>query len=295
MIDYPRILINRRAALGDVLMATPIIRKLYNDRQGKCFIDFSVNPEYESLMKHNSYINKVITVSYENINLREYDIIINLDLVYEKNPKLHPIDAYAGYVFGTELTNKTTELFTEEPDKEKANEFKETIENEYIVFHLRNVYGTSRNLPLKFWHELLDNLLSRTNESIVFVGSKQDSYFGGHHRLIDTRSQFSLLELKEVIAQAKIFVGTDSGPMHIAATTDVGIVSFFTSVKAQYRRPFRSMDNFVALESGIDCYGCQANFSPPVTAIYCLRNDYECVNRFNPLTAAQKIVTMLKN
>lgn len=295
MIDYPRILINRRAALGDVLMATPIIRKLYNDRNKKCYIDFSINPEYESLVKNNPAIQTVITRPYENINLHDYDLVLNLNLVYEKNPRLHPIDAYANYVFGTELSDKKTELFTKELDKEKANKFKETINNEYIIFHLRNVYGASRNLPLKFWHELLDNLLKKTGESVVFVGSKQDNCFYGHHRLIDARDQFSLLELKEVIARAKVFVGTDSGPMHIAATTDVGIVSFFTSVKSQYRRPFRSKDNFVALESGIDCYGCQANFSPPVTAIYCLRNDYECVNRFDPLTAAEKIVTMLKN
>lgn len=294
MINYPRILINRRAALGDILMATPIVRKLFHDRQGKCFIDFSVNQEYEPLLKHSPYIRNIIAAPYETINLHEYDIIINLDLVYEKNPLLHPVDAYSKYVFGIELSDKTTELFTDDYSKDNAKRFKEVIGNDYLVLHLRNAYGASRNLSMRFWHELIGHLINKTEQRIIFIGSLQDNFFQGHNRLIDARGQFDLLSLKEVISQSRLFVGTDSGPMHIAASTDVDIVAMFTSVEYNLRHPFRSSGNFFPFAARIDCYGCQARFLPPVTSIHCLRNDYECVNRFDPLTIAEKIVTILQ-
>lgn len=294
MINYPRILINRRAALGDVLMATPIVRKLFLDREGKCSIDFSTNQEYELLLKHNPYIRNTIASSYENINLREYDIVINLDLVYEKNPLLHPIDAYSKYVFGIELPDKTTELVTNDSAKENAKRFKELIGNDYLVLHLRNVYGASRNLSMSFWHKLVGHLINKTEQRIIFIGSPQDNFFQGHHRLIDARGQFDLLSLKEVINQSQLFVGTDSGPMHVAASTEVDIVAMFTSVKHNLRQPFRTFGNFFPFAAQIDCYGCQSRFLPPVTSIHCLRNDYECVNRFDPLTITEKIVTILQ-
>ena len=34
----PKILVNRSGALGDVLMVTPIIRRLYRERFGECQI-----------------------------------------------------------------------------------------------------------------------------------------------------------------------------------------------------------------------------------------------------------------
>ena len=293
MIDYPRILINRRAALGDILMATPIIRKLYNDRQGKCFIDFSVNPEYEELVSHNPYIKNKITVPYSTINLHNYDIVINLDLVYEKNPKLHPIDAYSFFACGQILDDKETEFYTSDKHKLDAEKFSDLVGNNYIIFHLRNAYGISRNLPLNFWHKLLDQLVNNVAQKIIFIGSMQDNFFQGHPHLIDARGQFDLSTLKEIVAKSKLFVGTDSGPMHIAATTKTDIIAMFTSVKSTYRCPIRKHGNFYPIETKIDCYGCQENFLPPVTSIHCMRNDYECVNRFDAYTIASQIKKIL--
>lgn len=293
MIDYPRILINRRAALGDVLMTTPILRKLYNEHNQKCFIDFSINEEYKSLIEDNPYIRTVITLPYKDIDLHDYDLIINLDLVYEKQPLLHPVNAYSNYVFGQELFSKEIDFFTKDAAKVCAQNFKNTINNDYIVFHLRNAYGTSRNLPMQFWHDLLNELVGRINQSIIFVGSFQDNFFQGHPQLIDARGQFDLPALKEVIANSKLFVGTDSGPMHIATTTTTNIVAMFTSVKYEYRQPQRNIGNFYPFVAKIDCYGCQANFLPPVTAIHCMRNDYECVKRFSPREVGNCITKIL--
>jgi len=164
MKSTPNILINRMAAGGDVLMTTPIVKKIYQDRHGKCNIDFRVDQENEIYIRNNPYIRKIITAergSQVGIDLiNKYDVYINLDQVYEKNNTIHAVDAYAMYAVGHCDFDRTLELYTTEEDKKTAQEFKSIINNEYIVLHMRKLYWSSRNLPEDFWGWLVETILS---------------------------------------------------------------------------------------------------------------------------------------
>lgn len=285
--NYPRILVKRLEAMGDILMATPIIRKLYNDRSGKCFIDFQLHEPHKDVILLNPFVRYVIGI-HEPLP-DTYDMIINLDLVYEKKPTKHVIDAYAEMVFGNTKLDKSMDLFTDSMNTHQADHLYSQINNDFIVLHIRNYPGTSRNISLDFWNKLIIEVIGQTDLSIVFIGKGNDICFTGNDRFIDARNQYSIKTVKEIIARAKIFVGSDTGTLHIAGTTNTDIIGLFTSVRPQYRFPVRLQGKFIGIAANIDCHGCQEQFAPPVVKIDCMRGDYECQNRFDPIQVSKFI------
>ena len=79
-----KVLVHRAMALGDVLLATPIIRELA--QQG---YDVDVSSNYPFVFKGNPYIKQSLLPS--QVSASDYEDIYNLDMVYENNPKQHII------------------------------------------------------------------------------------------------------------------------------------------------------------------------------------------------------------
>lgn len=288
-----KIAISRLGAMGDVLMATPIVRKLYQDRKGQCEIHFFTGSIHINLLNNNPYIHQVHegTDRITRTRLDTFDLVIDLDGGYECNPSMHVIDAYALKAFGNISFNKSLDLFTTIEDQQLAKQFVDSIGNKFAVVHVRNRPGP-RSISMDIWKSIIDHVLNNSTISIVFMGSHEDSYFSGDDRLIDARTKFSIPVLKEVIELATTFVGPDSGPANIAATTKSNMVVFYTDVRTEYRLPYRIHGRFIPFESSIECYGCRATRPVPVNSDACYRLDNECVNRFNPIAIGNAIIEL---
>lgn len=289
----PSILVNRQGASGDVLMTSPIVRKLHQDYKGNCDIDFSVWHECAPFVEGNPYIRNVLKVLPDAELIARYDRYINLDLVYERNPKIHAVDAYALEAFGTTDFDRGLELFTSEADKQVGKTFSEFMNGNYVVLHQRRWAWPSRNINPDMWAKVVEQILDKTSAYIVQVGQTHEPVFSGTERLIDVRGQFSIPELKEVIGNSKLFMGVDSGPGHLASATGTDMILLFTSVKEEYRRPLRTQGNFIPIVPDIDCYGCHADNPAPCTTFICRRSDVECVNKFNPDAIAEQAIKLI--
>ena len=288
----PSILINRQAEGGDVLMTTPIVRKLYNDYNGECDIDFFVIEHCREYIENNPYIRAVYSGLPSEETKQNYDRVIDLDLVYEKSPEVHAIDAYAMHVFGNTDFDKSVELTVLPKDKARAQQLLSTIGN-YVVLHQRRYPWPSRNIPEEFWRVVVRKILNETELFVVQIGSVREPAFSGHSRLIDARGSLSVPQLKEVIASAKLYMGVDSGPAHVASATETDMLVLYTSVREEYRRPLRQKGKFIPVAANIDCYGCHAKNPAPCTTFICHRGDVDCVNRFDPEVIAQKAIELI--
>lgn len=78
---------------------------------------------------------------------------------------------------------------------------------------------------------------------------------------VDLMNKTSLLELASIMAQAKAVVGMDSGPVHLAFTTDVPVVCGFTTVAPELRIPYRGLAKTEAIVPNIACNFCESNWS----------------------------------
>jgi ADP-heptose:LPS heptosyltransferase len=85
-----------------------------------------------------------------------------------------------------------------------------------------------------------------------------------------------LAELRALIARAALFIGGDSGPLHIAATTQVPIVELLGPTLAERSFPWRDTRLFTEIvEPGpLPCRPCHQRT--------CVPGDFRCLTGIGP-------------
>jgi len=118
---------------------------------------------------------------------------------------------------------------------------------------------------------------------VVVIGSAGESgavervVAGSKRRIAGARvvpaAGWPLVELRALCDRASLFVGGDSGPMHVAATSDVPIVAVFGPTLPVHWAPWRPMHlPFIAIEPGpLECRPCDQRVCAPGD-FRCLRN-----------------------
>ena len=88
-------------------------------------------------------------------------------------------------------------------------------------------------------------------------------------RIID--ADFDLFELRELIARSAVYIGVDSGPAHVAATTNAPIVELIGPTRPERSRPWRDPRWFTEmLDSGpLPCRPCDQR--------QCAPGDFRCL------------------
>jgi O-methyltransferase len=279
------ILVIRPAALGDVIMITGIVRAL-KQHHPQAAIDVATNNF--DVFRNSTRIRHAAPAS--QFDRSQYDLVIDLEMAYELNPRMHTIDAYAAKAgINPATTDLHTELFVQ--PEHHAFLTQVGLPEKFVVVHQRQHFGTSRNLPRSFYIELMHKIISQTGHAVVQIGNNDDFTFGSiHGQLYDLTNQLSLHQTAALISRARAFIGIDGGPMHIAATTNTPIIGLFTSVKSEYRAPRNRNAAYIGIASDIECYGCVGNQPAPVTRYECVRGDNECTRKFS----ADDVITKLK-
>jgi len=90
---------------------------------------------------------------------------------------------------------------------------------------------------------------------------------GSAAAVISLAGRINLIELREVIARAALFVGPDSGPMHIAATTRTPVVALFGPTLPDHFAPWRAEATVVSKE--LACRPCKQR--------ECVTQDFRCL------------------
>lgn len=262
------ILVRRSGALGDVVLTTPVVRRLARE-----------NPD-ATVLVHTNYPEVFAGCSYAAAvrgapALPPFDRLVNLDLAYERRPKMHIVRAYMEEAFGE----------AGEPDADWQQEMADTgpaamrlsFNRPFIVVHGNGgIAWRNRIQSPGFWcetHRLLQGLGYMT----ISIGRTGDDGQGS----MDARNMFGVPGVRRLIKQAACFVGSDSGPLHIAGTTQAPIVGLFTCALPQFRLPWRNgqlADRCIGLmPPRLECVGCLHDEPPPVTSLGCRVGNYACV------------------
>jgi len=108
---------------------------------------------------------------------------------------------------------------------------------------------------------------------VILIGSALDAPRAEEIRKISPKSvlslagELNLAELREVIGRAALFIGPDSGPMHIAATTSTPIVALFGPTLPANFSPWQARATL--LEKPLDCRPCKQR--------KCQTEDFRCL------------------
>lgn len=117
--------------------------------------------------------------------------------------------------------------------------------------------------------EAADAVIAKAREQLN--GTERD-------RVLALEGDLSLAELRALMDRAALYIGGDSGPMHIAATSHVPMVSLYGPTLPARSAPWRDERWLAAsLETtGLDCRPCDQRV--------CVHGDFRCLAR---ITAAQ--------
>jgi ADP-heptose:LPS heptosyltransferase len=290
------ILVRRRAAIGDVIMSTGVVRELKKRYGENANID--VVTEQMGIYRNNPHVRNVIH-SNTPPDINNYQFYINLDDAYEDSPTHHYVQSYFYRAFGAgHECDMSTELFASDEDKTTVLNFQYTNKlDKYIVVHMRNWHWTAKNISMDVWFDVYAKLFEkRTDFKVVCVGGPTDLFVEGHPLFVDARAVFSDQQLKVLCDGAKCFVGIDSGPYWAASASSTHIVALLTHLRPEIIVPFRKWElgyNATSIQTLEDCRGCNDIQERPVRQLNCPKGNTPCNNNFDTVAIADTILAQL--
>jgi hypothetical protein len=241
--------------LGDLICATPTIKKLHDSYQRKIIV-ISKMPE---LFKMNPYVEKSykassIDMEYFNAN---YIMHNSFYLVGKKDERgiehkhnMMDIRQFHAIHLGFMLGEDELECYykpTEEDDCAYGFSDKSTSgTRRYIVIHPVNSWP-SRTWSEENWIKLSDELI-QMGYSVVAVGkdSSETGFFNVqkpvhemNDNIMNLMNKTSISQTWYLINNAAAVITMDSGILHLAGTTKTPIIHLGSSIKPEFRIPYR--------------------------------------------------------
>lgn len=170
---------------------------------------------------------------------------------------------------GFRITYSIPRFFPTDSDRKGAERYLSKIElkKKMAVIHPGGYYPSQRWMPERF-AEVADEVVRHTGANVVIIGSRTESKIiysvktymrEGSSVIIDC----PLRILAALLSRACLFIGNNSGPLHIAAAVGIPTISFMGPTEASLWSP--QGDNHIILETDLPCRPCQK--------AYCRRHD----------------------
>jgi lipopolysaccharide heptosyltransferase II len=213
-----------------------------------------------------------------------------------RDGRFHSVEGHAELIkaMGLTLREPLPPLLLPRPRKEE----KERIDNFWaesgleptrvITLHI-GAGNEFRDWGAENLIELTSKLARLPEIRIILVGSAEDRERENgilakvQAPVLSLVGKANLSELQEVIRRSALFVGTDSGPMHIAAAASTPIVALFGPTLPANFAPWRA--KAILIEKELECRPCKQR--------RCLTEDFRCLRTIRPaevFEACQKLL-----
>lgn len=255
--EIKNILLQRKGAHGDVLVASYIAGALKKKYPSS---NISFYTKCPAVLENHPYIDKILT-NDDQFSERQFQLIYNLDMVYEYRPFTPIIESYADVV-GVKVEDCKPTI--------GINDFNIEYEK-YIVIHSGSTSWVGRSWD-KF-SEIANKLLN-LNKKVICIGKEGDSLIPCS---LDLRGKTTIQELASIIKKSELFLGIDSLPFHIAQAVNTPGLCFFGSIDPKLRiyKP-----NFKSIKANnLPCLGCHHRKPrPSVVTNICEIHNQSCIN-----------------
>lgn len=211
-MDFP-ILVRRMAAVGDVLLTTPIIRAL---KRTWPLCPILVWTKFPRLFDGNA--NIATATQLQQIPDPANTLVIDLDMAYENRPHMHIVDAYAEAA-GLDEWDTRTQITV----GSSALDIGMIGDRRWVALHPGPTTWKGKTWPRDRWIELSDHLMAMGWRRVIVGGDGTWSINAD----MDRRSMTSYEQLAGVLSRCKLFVGVDSFPMHCAQAVGIPTVGIF--------------------------------------------------------------------
>lgn len=238
-------------AMGDLICATPTIKKLSEIYQSK----ITVISNHPYLFKNCPYIDKSIKYgeyTEEQLSI-EYDLHKTFFLLGKRDSQgiefkhaICDIRQYHAKDLGFMLTNNELQCdYFAGPDDLSVK-----LPEKFVVIHPSQSWD-SRTWSKENWQSLCDELY-KLGIPVVSVGkntSEDSKYYKNNEKPIyeldikngkDLTNKTSLDQTWHILNKSSCVITMDSGILHLAGTTNTYIIQLGSSINPEFRAPYRN-------------------------------------------------------
>jgi ADP-heptose:LPS heptosyltransferase len=154
-----------------------------------------------------------------------------------------------------------------------------------------------REWPVERWEELARKVIATTSAIVIQIGTNFNAYetlFKARRirNAVDWVNKLSVLDVIALMEQAKVFVGIDSGPLHIATAIGIRSVALFGPTDARLRVHPRAETTIMT--AGVSCLGCHHAGSGPLHWKTGCPNDIACMRAISSDAVAAAVKSALE-
>jgi heptosyltransferase-1 len=156
--------------------------------------------------------------------------------------------------------------------------------------------------PEQSFATLADLLSGRLNARVILLGAPSETEIVGRigkrmrHEHLDLSGKLSILEVAALLERSALFIGNDSGLMHLASATKTRTVAIFGPTDPKRTGPYNGQARVAALNLSCspcfkrNCEGlrCLKDLSPEVVAETCIDHLQQSPAPLDELMASQK-------
>lgn len=267
-----RISLVRAGGIGDILFLGPVISEL---KKRGANVTLVCSASYTCLGSLIHGVDQVVPISRYLPD--QYDIVLKMGGVIESNflaKNLHAVDCCLQWL-NLNSTDRITRLHISQKVQDWATEFctEKNIDLKRTIAIHTHASSPLRTWKKKFAQELISKLVDK-GFSVMFFDSvkidieEQEGFF-------NLSGTLSLIKTISLLKKVFLFIGVDSGLLHVAGSFDVPILMlggpFDPSLRLKYYKRFTS------LWGKSDCSPCFAHISQ--TCINRNKPSRRCMNR----------------
>jgi ADP-heptose:LPS heptosyltransferase len=264
------VIFSKYSGIGDIICTFPAALELKKRHPGchfiyNCYSEFTCLPRLGGVTPHST--------SFKQIGLIGYWYRFLLSGFYhfasdDDHPERMPSDVYIrdfGRPFGLNLDDAHPRLQNEPVVVERVLallESKGLPPGPLVVIHSGPSWPV-REWPPASWEMLISELHQHGYRRVVQVGTDTHLTMGTVasetlRGVVSLVNRMTLEETVALIAQGALFVGIDSGLLHVAASVGVPAVGLWGPTSPQFR--FSSANRKLFIVSEVECQGCHHRF-----------------------------------
>ncbi|MBA3705380.1 MAG: glycosyltransferase family 9 protein [Bacteroidetes bacterium] len=259
-----KILIIRFSSIGDIVLTTPVIRCIKEQKSG-IEIHYLTKNSFKGILENNPYITKIHTIENEvkevlpELKKENFDLVIDLhknirstqtkralgkpsstfkklnllkwvlvNFKINRMPAIHIVDRYLKAAEQLEIKNdmKGLDYFIPQLDEVSLTSLPLFHQNGYIGFVIGAKHFT-KQLPI----EKIISICKKIDSPIILLGGKEDNDRAMEvekivgKNIYNACGKYNLNQSASLIKQAKKIITSDTGLMHIAAAFKKEIIS----------------------------------------------------------------------
>lgn len=262
------VLVIRDTGLGDVLLLTPMIRKL---AEAGCTVDVLTQERYRCLLADNPSVRATLALEDEPWDRSQWDVVLDLRLVVENAEFTgtfeHRADAFARYADISLSPHERRLTYCVNEDERAAamrliEDCRQSISAKGVIGYVWRSSTENRNWSFAQHKAVLEALTTAGYCPIVLDNDYQNlAKIDGS--LVNMTGAISLREVAALLSRCDAVITPDTGLFHLAGALDTPTLSYFGAFPAAERQAHQTLTVWNA-PSACSLFPCRS---------------YRCLNR----------------